>query len=108
MITYLEGNTEIIDAKRSTYSFRPKDILIYPKKADKVTFWCLFGKTEGLFENIPHLSVVSSDQLIKELESFKTQKNTKVVDHFIMRIHLLKKGIDGKGQKLITSFLNDI
>ncbi|MFX0060629.1 MAG: hypothetical protein ACFFC7_00410 [Candidatus Hermodarchaeota archaeon] len=45
-----------------------KDIHVYPKIADKVIFWTLYGKPTRRFDDNPKITMISSDQLIKQLK----------------------------------------
>ncbi|MFX0095605.1 MAG: hypothetical protein ACFFBD_27960, partial [Candidatus Hodarchaeota archaeon] len=53
----------------------------------------------------PVFSVVSYEQLIQKLEARETKENSDEIRKLIMRILFLRKGLDGTGQSLITSFL---
>lgn len=103
IIVYYENNTKrIIDAKRSTQAiFKEKDLKVYPKMAEKVEFWCLYGKTEGMFEEEEEIEAKASKKIITELEKKKTKENQTFVDNLIMKIQLLKKGLDFEGQTIL-------
>ncbi len=101
-----DGTMDFIDAKRSTYAiYKEKDLVVYPKVARRVEFWCLYGKTEGMFEK-EGVEGKSSEEIIKELKNSRTGNNGKSIDKLIMKIHLLKKGLDYENQKLISDFKN--
>ena len=72
----------IIDAKRSMYSVKFKDLHEYPKVAEKVIFWCLHGDNKT-YEKFQY---VNSDTLIEELEDFENS------DYLIDNIKLLQEG----------------
>ena len=110
IVVYYENNTKrIIDAKRSTQAiFKEKDLKVYPKVAEKVEFWCLYGKTEGMFDDEKEIEAKSSEEIIEELEKKRIEENKKSVDTLIMKIQLLKKGLDYKGQTLLTGYTEDV
>ncbi|MFX0065289.1 MAG: hypothetical protein ACFFC7_24220 [Candidatus Hermodarchaeota archaeon] len=83
-----------------------KDTDIYPLKADKVTFWCLFGNPDR-FEDNPALSIEISDQLIDQLEAQKTSANEEEIDLLILQITLLQRGIDFTIQRSLMPFFED-
>ena len=102
-----DGSMDFIDAKRSTYAiFKEKDLVVYPKVARKVEFWCLYGKTEGMFEE-EEITVLSGEELIAKLEQKRTRDNHNDIDSPIMKIRLLKKGIEPNGQKMIIHFMKE-
>lgn len=103
IVVYYENNTKrIIDAKRSTQAiFKEKDLKVYPKVAEKVEFWCLYGKTEGMFEEEDEIEAKSSREIITELKKREVKENRNIVDTLIMKIELLKKGIEYKNQTLL-------
>ena len=106
IVVYYENNTKrIIDAKRSTQAiFKEKDLKVYPKVVEKVEFWCLYGKKGVMFEDEPEFDVLTSEEIIKELEKKKTKTNGKKVEKLIKNVSLLKKGINFEGQKILTDF----
>jgi len=106
IVVYYENNTKrIIDAKRSTQAiFKEKDLKVYPKMAEKVEFWCLYGKTEGMFEEEEEMEAKDSREIIEELEKKKTKENKNFVDNLIMKIHWLKKGYDFEGQTILAEY----
>ncbi|MCE7742428.1 MAG: hypothetical protein GOP50_08195 [Candidatus Heimdallarchaeota archaeon] len=103
IVAYYENNTiRIIDAKRSTYAiFKEKDLVVYPKMAEKVEFWCLYGKTEGMFEEEEGMEAKGSEEIIRELKKKIHEKNRDIVDILIMKIQLLKKGIAYENQTIL-------
>jgi DNA-directed RNA polymerase subunit RPC12/RpoP len=99
---------EIIDAKRSVNAcFTHKDLIVYPKVADTVTFWVLLGKTDNIFTKDENLSAVSSSRLIQMLETHITSENSKKIESIIQKILSLKKGIVNSNQRSILSYLED-
>ena len=60
-----DGKREIIDAKRSGEAVQYKDLELYPKYADHVSFWCLFGDNQSIMKdsdkiNSPSLAPVAT------------------------------------------------
>ncbi len=106
IVVYYENNTKrIIDAKRLTQAiFKEKDLKVYPKVAEKVEFWCLYGKVEGMFDEEEEIEAKASEEIIKELEKRKIDRNEKFLDALVMKIRMLKKGLDFDNQKLLTEF----
>ncbi|MCE7746752.1 MAG: hypothetical protein GPJ51_00015 [Candidatus Heimdallarchaeota archaeon] len=106
IVVYYENNTKrIIDAKRSTQAiFKEKDLKVYPRIAEKVEFWCLYGKAEGMFEEEEDIKAKDSQEIITELKKKETEENQSFVDNLIMKIQMLKKGLEFKGQKILTNF----
>ncbi|MBY9000961.1 MAG: C2H2-type zinc finger protein [Candidatus Heimdallarchaeota archaeon] len=104
-----DGTMDFIDAKRSTYAiFKEKDLVVYPKVARRVEFWCLYGKTEGMFEEEEGVEVISSSEIIEELEKKRTKEDVISVDSLIMKISMLKKGLDFDGQIVLTKYTEEI
>ncbi|MFX1536230.1 MAG: hypothetical protein ACFFDI_18600 [Promethearchaeota archaeon] len=101
-----DGTIEFIEAKRTPDAIKEKDTDIYPLKADKVTFWCLFGDP-GRFEDNPALSIEISDQLIHQLEAQKISANEEAIDRLILQITLLQQGIDFTKQRSLMPFFED-
>ncbi|MFX0063070.1 MAG: C2H2-type zinc finger protein [Candidatus Hermodarchaeota archaeon] len=101
-----DGIIEFIEAKRTPSAIREKDTDVYPLKADKVTFWCLFGNP-GRFEDNLTLSIENSDHLIRQLEAQKTSENEGEIDQLILQIALLQKGIDFTKQRSLMPFFED-
>lgn len=90
-----DGTMDFIDAKRSTYAiFKEKDLVVYPKVARRVEFWCLYGKTEGMFEEEEGVEAKSSKNIIRELKNSRLGNEDAIVDTLIMKVHLLKKGME--------------
>lgn len=87
-----DGTIEFIDVKRSTYSPKHKDLVIYPQKAKKVTFWCLFGKKHK--HKSSRIYYVKSSELITQLETIKDSETESKIDKLILKINLLQKGED--------------
>ena len=106
IVVYYEGNTKrIIDAKRSTQAiFKEKDLKVYPKVAEKVEFWCLYGKAEGMFEENEVIVTKVSMEIIDELEEKKNTENQDLVKQLILRIRMLRKGLDFEKQKILVEF----
>ncbi len=100
IVVYYENNTKrFIDAKRSTYAiFKEKDLLVYPKVAEKVEFWCLYGKAEGVFEEEDEMEAKDSGEIIKELKKRKTEDTKAEIVVLIQKIIFLKKGLDYEKQ----------
>jgi hypothetical protein len=93
---------DFIDAKRSTQAiFKEKDLVVYPKLARKVEFWCLYGKTKGLFEVELYIEAKSSEEIVSKLHTFKTKENLLLLNNLIMKIRLLKKGYEFNGQSTL-------
>jgi uncharacterized C2H2 Zn-finger protein len=103
IVVYYENNTKrIIDAKRSTQAiFKEKDLKVYPKVAEKVEFWCLYGKIEGMFEEEEEIEAKDSQEIISMLKKSKNEENKEIVDTLIMQIQLLKKGIEYENQTIL-------
>ena len=103
IVVYYENNTKrIIDAKRSTQAiFKEKDLKVYPKVAEKVEFWCLYGKSEGMFEEEEGMVARDSKEIINVLKKKITEENQSIVDTLVMKISLLKKGIEYENQTLL-------
>ena len=103
IVVYYENNTKrIIDAKRSTQAiFKEKDLKVYPRMAEKVEFWCLYGTTEGLFDEAEDLIAKSGKAIIAELKKKKTVENQSIVNTLIMKIQLLKKGLEYTNQSIL-------
>ncbi len=103
IIVYYENNTKrIIDAKRSTQAiFKEKDLVVYPKVAEKVEFWCLYGKTEGMFDEKEEMEAKGSEEIIAELKKRKNKRNKNLIGNLIMKVEMLKKGLEFKGQRLL-------
>ncbi|MHA1344822.1 MAG: C2H2-type zinc finger protein [Candidatus Heimdallarchaeaceae archaeon] len=94
-----DGTMDFIDAKRSTYAiYKEKDLVVYPKLARRVEFWCLYGKTEGMFEDEEEVEAKSSEEIVNELKQQKSGERRKKIDAIIMKILLLKKGIEYNNQ----------
>ena len=104
IVVYYEDNTKrIIDAKRSTQAiFKEKDLVIYPKVAEKVEFWCLYGKAEGMFDEADEFEVKDSEEILSILKDIKEDRTRKVINEIIMKIKLLKKGINYNGQQILS------
>jgi DNA-directed RNA polymerase subunit RPC12/RpoP len=109
IVVYYENNTKrIIDAKRSTQAiFKEKDLKVYPKLAEKVEFWCLYGKAEGMFEDEQDVEAKLSMDIIKEIEQKKSIKNKQLLENLIMKIILLRKGFDSEGQTQLAEFIEE-
>ncbi|MFQ5977926.1 MAG: C2H2-type zinc finger protein, partial [Candidatus Heimdallarchaeota archaeon] len=105
VVTYNDGSEEIIDAKRSTHAVTSKDLVIYPKLVDRITFWCLFGKSTAFTEVETSFVYQSSDELILLLGEHRNEENKKEIEELIAKIHLLKKGLDISTQQLLTAYL---
>ncbi len=103
IVVYYENNTKrIIDAKRSTQAiFKEKDLKVYPKVAERVEFWCLYGKAEGMFEEEERIIAKASQEIISGLKEKKTEEKQEIVDNLVMKIQLLKKGIEYEKQTLL-------
>ena len=103
IIVYYEDNTKrIIDAKRSTQAiFKEKDLKVYPKVAEKVEFWCLYGRARGMFDEEEEIEVKDSERIIKELKRSKNKENEVNVGTLIMQIQLLKRGIEYENQTIL-------
>ncbi len=96
-----DGTMDFIDAKRSTYAiFKEKDLVVYPKVARRVEFWCLYGKTKGIFEEEEGVEAKSSEEIIGKLEKEDSHDGQRV-RNLIMKISLLKKGIRFEGQQTL-------
>jgi len=100
-----DGTMDFIDAKRSTYAiYKEKDLVVYPKVARRVEFWCLYGRTLGMFEE-EEIEAKSSQEIINELKKMKMDKNPAFIDNLNMKIQLLRKGYDFEGQKLLERYV---
>jgi len=110
IVVYYENNTKrIIDAKRSTQAiFKEKDLKVYPKVAEKVEFWCLYGKAEGMFEEEEGFEAKDSQEIVDLLMEKRTDENQNLVDNLVMKVQLLKKGLEFKGQTLLDEFSEEI
>ena len=108
IVVYYENNTKrIIDSKRSTQAiFKEKDLKVYPEVAEKVEFWCLYGKAEGMFEEEEEIEVKTSKEIIEELINKKTRKNNYLISNLILNIEMLKLGIDINKQKVLKIMLD--
>lgn len=106
IVVYYENNTKrIIDAKRSTQAiFKEKDLKVYPKIAEKVEFWCLYGEAEGMFDEEEEIEAKSSREIIYEIKNKRIADNMELINTLIMKIEMLKKGVDSKGQILLTGY----
>jgi predicted nucleic acid-binding Zn ribbon protein len=105
IVVYYEDKTKrIIDAKRSTQAiFKEKDLKVYPKVVEKVEFWCLYGKTEGMFEE-EEIEAKDSGKIIKELKKIREKEKSAIINKLIMKITMLMKGIDTDGQKQLMTY----
>ncbi len=103
IVVYYENSVKrIIDAKRSTQAiFKEKDLVVYPKVAETVEFWCLYGKAEGMFDEADKFDLKDSEEIIEELKNKRIEKNKVTVSILLMKIELLKRGIDYQNQKLL-------
>jgi KRAB domain-containing zinc finger protein len=105
VITNADGSREIIDAKRSIYSARYKDLIIFPQYAKSVTFWCLYGQPIDQTDLNSSIVYQTSDELIALLKEKITPATKKAVHELIARIYQLKDGSDSSRQQLLTEFL---
>lgn len=87
-----DGTTSIIDAKRTQFAIDVKDIEIYPRYADKVIFWCLFGESKTLEINKTTQYFVSAEELISKIQ--ETSEEKEVIDLLTQKVALLRKGQD--------------
>ena len=110
IVVYYKNNTKrIIDAKRSTQAiFKEKDLKVYPRVAEKVEFWCLYGKAEGMFEEEEGFEAKDSQEIVDLLMEKRTDENQNLVDNLVMKVQLLKKGLEFKGQTLLDEFSEEI
>ena len=110
IVVYYKNNTKrIIDAKRSTQAiFKEKDLKVYPKVAEKVEFWCLYGKAEGMFEEEEGMIAKASEEIITELKKRRKKENQSFVDNLITKIQMLKKGLEFKVQKILSDFSEEL
>lgn len=104
IVVYYENNTKrIIDAKRSTQAiFKEKDLKVYPKIAEKVEFWCLYGKAEGMFEEEEEFEAKDCKEIIVLLKKKIGKGNKTHIEKLIRKVILVRKGIDWKKQKVLT------
>ncbi|MCG3223038.1 MAG: C2H2-type zinc finger protein [Candidatus Heimdallarchaeota archaeon] len=98
-----DGTMDFIDAKRSTYAiYKEKDLVVYPKVARRVEFWCLYGKTEGLFKEEEGVEGKSSEEILTLLKEKIGENKRQSLAELIMKIQLLKKGIEYRNQSLLS------
>ena len=65
----------------------------------------MYGKAEGLFDEEEKMEVKDSAKIIRELMKVRDEENTAIINELVMKITLLKKGLDVEGQKQIMTFL---
>ncbi|MCG3257879.1 MAG: hypothetical protein KAU62_17370, partial [Candidatus Heimdallarchaeota archaeon] len=70
--------------------------------AEKVEFWCLYGKTAGMFEEKESIIAKSSEEIITELEERKTKSSEDEIGEVIRKIIFLRRGLDFKTQKSLV------
>ena len=95
----------IIEAKKSPYAIRTKDLVIYPKFASKVVFWCLYIEESIDIAHEEKFVFVSSEDLVEQLEQKVTNVNKRTILRIINDIKKLKDGTLLSQQKLLSDFL---
>ncbi|MFX1513011.1 MAG: C2H2-type zinc finger protein [Promethearchaeota archaeon] len=105
LVKHAGGTIEFIDAKRSVFAVTYKDLVIYPKYADKLTFWCLYGESKEFEIDGTRMTYYSAEDLIFELTEKKDKKNESYINELISKIYILKKGLNPNTQSKLEEFL---